>query len=233
MRPAAGVDGCKGGWVSAVRRAGGVAFSVHADLATLVAALPADAVIAIDIPVGLPERITGPGRAAEQAVRPLLKGKSASVFSMVARAAVMADASYEETCRIARALSSPPRAISRQGFNILPKVREVDLALRADPGLAARVHETHPEVVLTRLSGAPVKESKKSAEGERLRRSILNGSGLALPDRLPRLAGAAPDDLVDAAICLVSAERIAAGLARPHPSPPDVDAFGLPIAIRA
>jgi predicted RNase H-like nuclease len=210
-----------------------IVFQIHADFTSLVAMVPEDALIAIDMPIGLPDRICGPGRAAEQAVRPLLKGKSASVFSMVGRAAVMAEATHAETCRIARAHSSPPRAISRQGFNILPKVREVDRALRANPHLVTRVRETHPEAVLTMLSGAPVTASKKSAEGEARRRDILRAHGLDLPAALPRLADAARDDFIDAAICLACAERILAGLARPFPSPPDVDASGLPIAIWA
>jgi predicted RNase H-like nuclease len=233
MMICAGVDGCKVGWVSARRDGPHVAFALHPDFAALAAALPSGTLIAVDMPIGLPERITGAGRAAEQAVRPLLKRKSGSVFSMVSRGAVMADEPYADTCRIARATSDPSRALSRQGFNILPKVREVDAALRNDALLASRVRETHPEVVLTMLAGAPVMASKKSREGAAERREILHHAGLVLPDPLPRIAGAAADDLVDAAICLLAAERILGGVARPFPSPPARDACGLPIAIWA
>ena len=39
-------------------------------------------VIAVDMPIGLPDRIDGPGRPAEQAVRPLLGQRQSSVFSI-------------------------------------------------------------------------------------------------------------------------------------------------------
>ena len=43
---------------------------------------------------------------------------------------------YREACRVAQATSEPPRKVSKQLFNIAPKIREVDEALRAKPGCA-------------------------------------------------------------------------------------------------
>ena len=48
------------------------------------------AAIAIDMPIGLPDRIDGSGRAAERAVRPLLGARQSSVFTIPARAAIEA-----------------------------------------------------------------------------------------------------------------------------------------------
>jgi predicted RNase H-like nuclease len=112
-------------------------------------------------------------------------------------------------------------------------VRELDLALRADSALAARVFETHPEVALTVLTGKPLMASKKTAEGQRQRRAFLAGQSVDLPDPLPRIEGAAADDIIDAAICLVVARRIAKGVAQPFPPQPERDAFGIAIAIWA
>lgn len=233
MTVCVGADGCKGGFVSARREGAGIVFAVHGSFAGLAASLPPDAVLALDMPIGLPDRIGPGGRGPEVLVRRLLKGRSSSVFSMVSRRAVEADAGHGETCRIARATSDPPRGISLQGYNILPKVREVDRALRADPGLAARVHETHPETALCVIAGAPVAESKKTAAGRAVRRALLSAHGIQLPDPVPRFAGAAADDVIDAAICLMVAERIASGAARSFPETPERDRFGLPVVIRA
>ena len=64
------------------------------------------------------------------------------------------------------------------------------------------------------------------------RRSLLQGQGFK-PDFLTQTApkGAGPDDLIDAAICAVIAERIFHGIARPMPDPPAVDSRGLSVAI--
>ena len=110
----AGVDGCPAGWIAAFARtddAEGVRIRVVPTLAEVVDAPEAPAVVAVDMPIGLTERTEGPGRAPEQAVRPLLGGRQSSVFSMPSRAAVFAG-DYGEACAIARATSDPPRAVS-------------------------------------------------------------------------------------------------------------------------
>jgi len=66
------------------------------------------------------------------------------------------------------------------------------------------------------------------------RRSLLERHGMPrdILERPPP-AGAAADDLLDAAAMLVTAGRIAEGRARPYPDPPGRDAHGLPVAIWA
>lgn len=196
-------------------------------------------IIAVDIPIGLPERTGLGGRAAENAVRPLLGPRQSSVFSVPSRTAIDA-ADYGEACRTAQATSDPPRKVSKQLFNIAPKIREVDAALRADPALARRVFEVHPELAFWRLNGEQaVTEPKKVKSrcyepGLALRRRLLIAAGLpaAAVNAVPP-KGAGPDDLLDALACAAIARRIHAGLARPFPDPPPHDAFGLPMAIWA
>src|SRR5262249_60463947 len=79
------------------------------------------AIVAADIPVGLPARPGPGGRAAENAVRPLLGGRQSSVFPVPSRAALYAG-DFAETCRVALATSDPPRKISKQLFMIAPKI---------------------------------------------------------------------------------------------------------------
>jgi predicted RNase H-like nuclease len=237
----AGVDGCPTGWVVAfVRPADGEArVRVVSHFTGVLAAPEAPAVVAVDIPIGLPER-TGPGgRAAESAVRPLLGARQSSVFSVPSRAALAA-LDYGEACRIALATSQPPRKVSKQLFMLAPKIREVDACLRADAAAAARVFEVHPEVAFWRLNreralAEPKKMKGRSYEGGlALRRLLLIEAGLpaALVNGAPP-RGAGADDLLDALACAVIARRIHAGVARPFPDPYERDGFGLRMAIWA
>ena len=237
----AGVDGCRAGWLAVfLRPDGGVAHArVLAHFSEMAAAPEAPAVIAVDIPIGLPERTGRGGRAAENAIRPLLGARQSSVFSVPARAAIAA-VEYRQACAIALATSQPPRKISRQLFNIAPKIREVDECLRADAALVARVFEVHPELAFWRLNGEsaltlPKKvKSRPFAPGLAQRRELLIAAGLphewveADPPR-----GAAPDDLLDALACAAIARRKFFGTARCFPEPAPRDPCGLPMAIWA
>jgi predicted RNase H-like nuclease len=237
----AGADGCPAGWMVAfVRPAGGEVRSRIVPLfADIAAATEAPAVIAVDMPIGLPQRIGHGGRGPENAVRPLLGGRQSSVFAVPSRPAIHA-AAYRDACRIAAATSDPPRQVSKQLFMIAPKIREVDRALRADPALAARVFETHPEVAFWRLNGdRPLALPKKvkgtpHGPGLALRRQLLIGAGFAAAtvEAAPP-KGAGPDDLLDALACAAMARRIHAGDARPFPEHPRRDDYGLLMAIWA
>ena len=101
--------------------------------ADVLAAPERPAVVAVDMPIGLPERVGAGGRAAENSVRPLLGARQSSVFSVPSRAAIYA-ADYRRGLPDRAATSEPPRKVSKQLFNIAPKIREVDEALRADAG---------------------------------------------------------------------------------------------------
>ena len=235
----AGVDGCTGGWIVAfVRLNGGEArMRIVRRFAEVLAAPEQPAMVAVDMPIGLPER-TGPGgRAAENTIRPLLGARQSSVFSVPSRAAIDAT-DYGDACRIAQATSDPPRKVSKQLFNIAPKIREVDECLRGNP--STPVFEVHPELAFWRLNGGrPLTEPKKVKSqpykpGLALRRGLLISAGLpeAVVNAVPP-KGAAADDLLDALACAAIARRIHAGTAEPFPNPPPRDAFGLTMAIWA
>jgi predicted RNase H-like nuclease len=237
----AGVDGCRIGWVVAFVRASGddIRLGIVPRFADVLAAPEAPAVIAVDIPIGLPKRVGYGGRAAENAVRPLLGARQSSVFSVPSRAALAAE-DYREACRIALATSDPPRKVSKQLYMIAPKIREVDACLRADPAAAARVREVHPELAFWRLNGERALDEPKKAKGRcyepglALRRQLLIAAGLrpAIVNGDPP-KGAGPDDLLDALACAAIARRVYVGDARPFPDQPERDAFGLPMAIWA
>ena len=237
----AGIDGCPGGWLVVLIEPDGDAYEIafHREIADALRMPQQPAVIAIDMPIGLPERGGIGGRAAENAIRPLLGARQSSVFSVPPRAAVEAE-NYADACARALAASDPPRKVSKQLFNIAPKIRALDAVLRNDASLRDRCHEVHPELAFWRLNGEraltqPKKiKSRPHPAGLAQRRAILAAAGLpaAVLDAAPPRT-AQPDDLLDAAASAAIARRIHQGLAQPFPDPPPKDAYGLPMAIWA
>ncbi|QPC90240.1 DUF429 domain-containing protein [Mesorhizobium sp. INR15] len=248
----AGVDGCKAGWI-AVRRDPGSApcVDVFASFAALLAALPPDAIIAVDMPIGLPEFSQKGGRGPEALVRPLLGQRQSSVFSIPSRAALYADtddfttieawyAAHRRASAVAKATSDPPRGVSIQAFGIFSKIREIDALLIERPELRGRVHESHPEVAFCRLNGDQAMRLPKKIKGSvnpagmDERKALLCRHGyvrLFLDQAPPR--GAAADDFLDAAAMMLIAGRLANGEAKSFPNPPPSDRFGIPVAIWA
>jgi predicted RNase H-like nuclease len=235
----AGVDGCPIGWIVAFVRDDEVRVRIVPRFADITDAPEAPAIIAVDIPIGLPDRIGPGGRGPERSVRPLLGQRQSSVFSVPARGAIYAG-DYRAACTAALATSEPPRAVSKQLYMITPKIREVDTLLREDPSLVQRVHESHPEVAFWRLNHERALTEPKKVKGTpyppglALRRALLIAAGLpaaVVEAKPPR--GAGPDDLLDALACATVARRIRAGQAQCFPAAPGRDAFGLPMAIWA
>ena len=231
-----GADGCRSGWAVCSIMAIGetrARLSFHRDLREVIAS---GEVLAVDMPMGLPERIVGPGRRAEQAIRRLLGPRQSSVFSMPSRAAVHS-LDYRTACDVALATSQPPRKISRQGFALFPAIRALDAILTHEN--QHTVFETHAEVAFWRLNGeTPMPTAKRvkgvpAKEGLAERIALLERHGIpsALFDARP--AGMPLVDAVDAAAIALIARRCARGEAQPFPDPPDVDARGLRVAIWA
>lgn len=236
----AGVDGCPAGWIAVLRDR--VSTKVETRVVASVEELFATAdptVVAVDMPIGLPDRVGPGGRPAERAVRGMLGPRQSSVFSVPSRDAVYADG-YPAACAAARRTSDPPRSLSKQCYHLFPKIREIDDLLQRRPDLASRIFESHPEVAFTVLNGGhPMQLPKKvksriNPPGLEERRAFLASRGYEpgfLAERPPR--GAAADDLLDAAVCALVAERIADGRAIAYPDVDIRDSRGLRIAIWA
>ncbi|MER8750545.1 DUF429 domain-containing protein [Mesorhizobium sp. M1050] len=261
-----GVDGCKAGWIVVRRELGSTprnpgsilrnpgsapSVAVFASFAALLASLPDDAVIAVDMPIGLPEFSSKGGRGPEALVRPLLGARQSSVFSIPSRAALYADtsdfttieawhAAHIRASEVAKATSDPPRGVSIQAFGIFAKIREIDALLIARPDLRGRVFESHPEVAFCRLNGDQAMRLPKKIKGsinpdgmaERKALLCRHGYEMGFLDQPPP-RGAAADDFLDAAAMMLVAGRIADGEARPYPDPPLIDRVGIPVAIWA
>lgn len=247
-----GVDGCKAGWIAVGRDPGAApSVAVFPSFAALLEALPADATVAVDMPIGLPDVSQKGGRGPEALVRPLLGNRQSSVFAIPSRAALYAHtdgfttveawhAAHRRASEVAKATSDPPRGVSIQAFGIFAKIREVDAVLIARPELRRRVFESHPEVAFCRLNGDQAMRLPKKIKGavnpagmaERKALLCRHGYVSGFLDRTPP-RGAAADDFLDAAAMMLIAGRIASGEARPFPDPPLADRFGIPVAIWA
>jgi predicted RNase H-like nuclease len=237
----AGVDGCRAGWLVAFVRTSGeeALIRIESRFADIFAAPEQPAVVAVDMPIGLPARAGSGRREAENTVRPLLGQRQSSVFSVPSRAAIYAP-DYMAACKTALETSDPPRKVSKQLYMIAPKIREIDAVLRTGTGLVPRVFEVHPEVAFWRLNGERALDEPKKVKGKphepglAPRRNLLENAGIpraVFQTPLPRDAG--PDDLLDALACAAIARRIHAGVARSFPAEMAHDEFGLPMAIWA
>jgi predicted RNase H-like nuclease len=233
----AGVDGCPAGWLVVLRSAADPA-SAEARLlrtfADVLALDPAPAMIAVDIPIGLPNHIGPGGREADVAARTVLGRRQSAVFAVPSRAAVM-EPDYRAACEIAAATSDPPRKISKQAFNLFPKIREVDALM--SPDVQLRVREVHPEVAFAALNGwqplaLPKKvKSQPFGPGLEFRRNLLAAVGypreVLNPPAWLKRKDAGADDLLDAAVNSWSAVRLLVNQARCFPDRPMIDSKGL------
>jgi pyridoxal kinase len=229
-----GLDGCKAGWIGVWYDIHGHASPRHQLFSSLSEVADAEIspeIIAIDMPVGFPELSEHGGRICEREARALLGRKSSSVFSSPSRKALAAN-TYQEACEL-NSLEGGPR-LSKQSYMLFPKMREVDALKKSEMG--SIVFETHPEVALAIFERAPILEAKKAVEGRAARLTALRKLGFPIglidPHTYPN-SKVAPDDLVDAAICAVTAQRIANGQHVTLPTHPPVDSDGIEMAIHA
>lgn len=204
-----GVDGCPAGWIclQVDLQSRQTAVRVLTNLAELISASPEPKLIAIDIPIGIP---TSGARACDIAARRLLgKPRSNSVFPAPVRATFDAK-TYEEACALS--LQAQGKSLSRQAFEIISKIREVDELIT--PALQTRIFEVHPEVSFWALNGGQsLKHRKLNREGKAERIKLLLQHYPTINTHLAELerSTAAQHDLLDAAVAAWTAECVARG----------------------
>jgi predicted RNase H-like nuclease len=188
--------------------------------------LPPSTVLAIDIPIGLPN---AGDRPCCKKARQLLQARRSSVFPVPVRACLNARTHEEAKDFHSQA---DGRKISAQAWAIIPKIREVDNLFRSDHSLRARIYEMHPEVSFCRWQGEPMKYPKKKKAGQQEREALIDGvwpgERIRLWDSVRREA--ARDDFNDAFAALWTARRITNGTAVELMST-ERDAEGLPMRI--
>lgn len=229
VRDVVGVDGCRGGWV-AVRLVDGALAEVRVVPSLDQVLDPLPDVVAVDIPIGLVDAT----RDADVAARRALPGRAASVFSAPARSVVdgYRDGSLlDHAAATARSVALTGGGLSMQAWRLVPKIAEVDALVATVP--ADRLLEVHPELAFATLLGE-VPPRKTSWPGLAVRRAALQQVGIDLPERFPGDVAAAPDDVVDAAVCAWVADGRAAGEhLRQLPDAPRQHDRGRPLVIVA
>jgi len=231
----AGVDGCRGGWLVVLAavapgRLEGMSSRLCTTFAEVLALPEHPQSIAVDMPIGLLDCATPGGRSCDREARGVLgRPRASSVFSPPTRPALAAR-SYAEVA----ALNG--MGMSKEAFNIMPKIREVDGLM--DARLQETLVEGHPELAFASLAGHPMRHSKRTPEGCRERLSLLRRVlGKACIDpvhvRIAHgLSRVSLDDVLDACVLAVVAHRRRRGLARRLPDgEPPRDARGLRMEI--
>ena len=228
---AAGIDGCRAGWVVAYREGPDISLAIIANLSDLNDVLKYDAAVMIDMPIGLTsaEGVRKCDALAREKLRP---HRSSSIFGVPARQ-VTRCTDYPEANALSRKLSE--KGISKQAFYLFPKIRELDDWLLSSER-KGHWSECHPEVAFANLNGgAALVESKKTEAGKQLRLKLLSELGDIKPE-IDRALSLYPrkdvlaDDLLDALVCLLTAERLPT--ARQHiPEIAPVDERGLTMEI--
>ncbi|UQZ82651.1 hypothetical protein SK3146_01810 [Paenibacillus konkukensis] len=231
-----GIDGCRAGWIAVALQPGeqwDIRLYEHLD--PVWEAYRDARTVLIDMPIGL---LSGScaedGRRCDREARLRLKPhRASSVFPAPIRE-VLEAADYEEAAAWSRKLCS--RGLSKQSWNLVPKIRQADALVRRDAQAAVRLTESHPELVFAALFGGPMAHGKKTQHGfeERLRHL----SGVYPPaeavvscglERFPRKS-VARDDIVDA-LALAVAGRVAQGKLQTVPEEAQFDSLGIPMRI--
>jgi predicted RNase H-like nuclease len=225
-----GIDGCAGGWVAVTLTAHRAKLAEPPVVAGVAVAptlggLELAGVTGIDMPLGL----LGTGwRDADVLARRALGRRGVTVFAIPPRP-VWECETYADANRSCRELTG--KGFSVQAWGLRRKVAEADEYRRraASTLPEVRLHEVHPELSFAAMAGAPLADGKHTKTGLTVRRELLATAGMLLPRKV---AGAAEDDLLDAAAVAWSARRIAANRAVVLTSQAQLADDGTEIAIR-
>ena len=220
----AGVVPCEGGWLVAGGRLHGVTVTVVepvvvATLTDVLDSRPAFDVVALAVPVGLPDAYVAGGRSCDRAARRLLgRRRGSAVMSAPSRCALDAGR-LEEAVALGH--------VSAAAWHLMPWIREVDKHM--EPFRQRSVFGVHPELSFLRLNGTvPLRWPKHSAVGRAERRELLEAQ---FPDLARMLGAVAADEdqwrALDGYACLWTARRTVARAVERLPELPDWDSTGL------
>lgn len=183
-----------------------------------------DTVLALDIPLGLPEH--GGARPCDEEARECLGKGASSVFNPPARylfPALARESAKDRWQEVQRLVAQRRRAfadrtvagVTSQTVGILDKVADADEYLRAHPEAQAWLIECHPELSFLCLNYDERLAPKSKAKGTLDRLALLEREFPGTTDRLREhpVAELVPlPDLLDAHAALWTALRVASGV---------------------
>lgn len=227
-----GIDGCPGGWVAAVLK-DRLELVFFETLEEMREEIGHSTLTLIDMPMGLKSQGEGERRCDIEA-RKFLKRRKMSIFPVPCRQAVYSG-SYIEANEVNRRVLG--KGLSKQSYNLFPKIIEVDKLISRDRDILRRIAEGHPEISFARIKGEEMAHNKRSEEGfrERLRviEDLLPGTTSSVESFLSRYRRSvvARDDILDAIILALAAKvsQREGHLIVPEEAP--VDSHGIPMKI--
>lgn len=212
----AGVDGCRGGWIVAIRNDRNTSPPAIAFVPTFTEVLrrtASCAAVCIDMPIGIPD--SSPVRICDAQARNLLsamapaeiRGTASRVFNVPPRAVLYAD-THDYAAFNALHKNITGKGVSRQAYAITPKIKEVDACMT--PELQKRIVEAHPELCFAHMHGSTL-PSKHGNHGIRTRAELLFGSmdNFLVYHKRIGLPQSKCDDVLDACVLLYAAEHFA------------------------
>ncbi|MDQ1686645.1 MAG: hypothetical protein QOC82_3382 [Frankiaceae bacterium] len=226
----AGVVPCPAGWLIASGKLIGI--QVYPEEPTVAKAfrdildsIPQYAVIAVTVPIGLPSKASRRGRGADVAARSILGFPHAGAIGSTPTRKSLQAKDYEAA---RKANGGQLDVVTWQQFG---KIREVNEQMQ--PYLQRRVYEVRPELSFFQLAEDEVlKHAKDTAAGQQERRALLvrrmPGSERVID---AALKGVRRSHLVDGAVALWTARRIAARAVTRVPEEPEWDDNGLRMEI--
>ena len=224
-RPLAGVVPCPGGWLVAGAKLQGITLSPEAPqvfrtLLDVVDYKPAYQIISLGAPIGLHDEPEPGGRRCDRDARRLIGWpRNGAIVSAPARS-VLRDFADGKDVRLS--------AVSRR---LISRFAEIDEDVQ--PYWQRTVFEVHPELSFFQLNeDQPLRYSKHRRVGVEERTALLKARLPGVERILDELVpGAKAAHLVDGAVCLWTARRIAARAVSRLPVDPEWDSAGLRMEI--
>ncbi len=205
-----GVDACTSGWVALIIEQNHEwRLEVFKDINQLWSKYKKANIILIDIPIGLRSE-SGEPRFCDSAARKYLTGKRSScIFPTPCRKALVAT-SYEEANLINRDITG--KGLSKQTYNIIPKIIELDTILRKNKATSEIFIESQPEVCFAALNhDQPLEHYKKEKKGIEERVELLKSyweyekNPFKIGEKTYKRSNVAIDDILDAWVLGISA----------------------------
>ena len=205
-----GIDGCKAGWINFEIDDAGQWQSYVAESFRLCVEKSRAEYFFVDMPIGLSSNEAS--RECDREVRNILPaGKKSSVFNPPVQEAIDTNC-YEEASRIN--FEKTGKKLSKQTWNIVPKIRELDNFLQKNIAISRLFYESHPETTFYRLNNSvPLTHNKRTVPGQNERLRILkqlepNAATIAqtILDN-SRRKDFKPDDLYDAMVLAIAAKN--------------------------
>ena len=219
---AAGIDGCKNGWVVVWEQNDTTSVQCMQNLHTVLEQKPE--IVVIDIPIGLLDCGT---RAADICARQFLKHRSCCVFTAPIRP-ILACKTYDFATQCRRRVEG--KSMTKQAWAIVSKIREVDALLTTN--LQQSIKEGHPEVTFAVMNGGEPPPSKHSTSGHQARLALLRVQFPEIDLTLEQHKRFR-EDIIDAYAMLWTARRIKNKEAATFPEEQAIDVRGLNMQIWA